>query len=223
MISRSLTPLPGVARCGRTSISGPRSASAAARRESASGRCRPRVGDGTVGHAGWAERRQLVQQRHRMAVLRRRRRCDAVFAGESDHCRQRPRSSRGLALVGAELRSTAREPDAGQSRDRRWRDVHDGRPESCCAGSTSSIRSRGPLAAASPRAGGNAHRSRDVGGATSGVPERPPTAYAAGRSLSTARAAPRRGKAVTALGVRWEARWEGPGASECARRSPDGR
>ena len=50
------------------------------------------------------------------------------------NCRQRPRSSRGLALVGAELRSTAREPDAGQSPDRRWRDVHDGGHQSRCRG-----------------------------------------------------------------------------------------
>ena len=89
---------------------------------------------GTVGHPGWANRRRLVQKRDRMAVLRRRRRRDAVFARESDQCRQRPRSSRGLALVGAELRSPAGEPDAGQSADRRWRDVHDGGHQPRCRG-----------------------------------------------------------------------------------------
>ena len=69
-----------------------------------------------------------------MAVLRRRRRRDTVLARESDHCRQRPRSSRGLALVGAELRPPAGAPDAGQSADRQWRDVHDGGHQSRCRG-----------------------------------------------------------------------------------------
>ena len=60
-----------------------------------------------------------------MAVLWWRHGRHAVLTGESDRCRQRPRPSSGLALVGSEFRSAACGPDAGQSADCRWRDVHD--------------------------------------------------------------------------------------------------
>ena len=44
-----------------------------------------------------------------------------------------------------ETRSTAREPDAGQSADRRWRDVHDGGHQSRCRGTRCR---HGPIAVA---------------------------------------------------------------------------
>ena len=62
----------------------------------------------------------------RMAVLRRRQRGHPILARQSNQRHQRPQSSGRVAFFDTELRTEAASRVAGQSPDRRRRDVHDG-------------------------------------------------------------------------------------------------